>query len=40
MYSDLIPNSQFEVIDAAGHHPELEQPDKFVERITSFLERT
>jgi pimeloyl-ACP methyl ester carboxylesterase len=39
MYSDLIPNSQFKVIDAAGHHPELEQPEKFVERITSFLER-
>lgn len=36
-YSHLIPGARFEVIDAAGHHPELEQPAAFVERIVAFL---
>ena len=26
------------VLDAAGHHPHIEQPKAFVERIVSFLE--
>jgi pimeloyl-ACP methyl ester carboxylesterase len=39
-YSGLIPGSEFEVIDAAGHHPELEQPRSFVERVAAFLNRT
>jgi pimeloyl-ACP methyl ester carboxylesterase len=37
MFSQLIPCARFEVIDHAGHHPELEQPDAFVERIIGFL---
>jgi pimeloyl-ACP methyl ester carboxylesterase len=36
-YSRLIPGSQFELIEAAGHHPEIEQPEAFVERVAAFL---
>jgi pimeloyl-ACP methyl ester carboxylesterase len=37
-YSRLIPGSRFELIEAAGHHPEIEQPEAFAERISRFLE--
>jgi pimeloyl-ACP methyl ester carboxylesterase len=37
-YSERIPGARFELIDAAGHHPHIEQPKVFVERIVSFLE--
>jgi pimeloyl-ACP methyl ester carboxylesterase len=36
-YSDAIPGSRFELIDGAGHHPEIEQPDATAERIAAFL---
>ena len=36
-YAALIPGARFEVIEAAGHHPELEQPERFVERLAAFL---
>jgi pimeloyl-ACP methyl ester carboxylesterase len=36
-YGDLIPGSRFDLISAAGHHPELEQPEAVVERIGRFL---
>lgn len=36
-YARLIPNAGFSVIDAAGHHPELEQPVAFVERVAAFV---
>src|SRR5262249_36289537 len=36
-YAAPIPGARFEVIAAAGHHPELEQPDAFVERVSAFL---
>jgi pimeloyl-ACP methyl ester carboxylesterase len=36
-YSALIPAARFEAIDAAGHHPELEQPHAFVDRVAAFL---
>jgi pimeloyl-ACP methyl ester carboxylesterase len=36
-YADLIPGSRFELIAEAGHHPELEQPEAFVERVVGFL---
>jgi pimeloyl-ACP methyl ester carboxylesterase len=36
-YAGLIPGSRFELIDAAGHHPELEQPHAFVDHIARFL---
>lgn len=37
-YSRLIPGSRFELIEAAGHHPEIEQPEAFAERVGRFLE--
>ncbi len=36
-YAGLIPGARFELIEAAGHHPEIEQPDRFVERVAAFL---
>lgn len=36
-YGGLIPGSRFELIEEAGHHPELEQPERFVERVAAFL---
>jgi pimeloyl-ACP methyl ester carboxylesterase len=36
-YSALIPGARFELIDAAGHHPEIEQPTTFVERVVTFV---
>ncbi|HWB50036.1 MAG TPA: alpha/beta hydrolase [Stellaceae bacterium] len=35
-YAGLIPGAVFALIDAAGHHPELEQPAAFVERVARF----
>jgi pimeloyl-ACP methyl ester carboxylesterase len=37
-YSRLIPGSRFALIESAGHHPEIEQPEAFVERVAVFLE--
>jgi pimeloyl-ACP methyl ester carboxylesterase len=37
-YSRLIPGSRFELIERAGHHPEIEQPEASVERISRFLQ--
>ncbi|MDH3598836.1 MAG: alpha/beta hydrolase [Candidatus Tectomicrobia bacterium] len=37
-YSECIPGSRFELIAEAGHHPEIEQPDVFAERVAAFLE--
>ena len=36
-YSARIPGARFELIEAAGHHPEIEQPGAFVERVRAFL---
>ena len=36
-YAGLIPGARFEVIEAAGHHPEQEQPERFAERVLAFL---
>jgi pimeloyl-ACP methyl ester carboxylesterase len=36
-YSGLIPGSRFEIIPEAGHHPELEQPEAFVEQVARFM---
>src|SRR5579884_1880518 len=38
-YAGLIPGARFEIIDGAGHHPELEQPQRFAERVTAFIAR-
>jgi pimeloyl-ACP methyl ester carboxylesterase len=37
-YSRLIPGSRFELIEGAGHHPEIERPEAFVELVSRFLE--
>ena len=37
-YANAIPGARFVEIEAAGHYPYLEQPEKFVELMTSFLE--
>src|SRR5579862_7110888 len=37
-YSALIPGARFELIDEAGHHPEIEQPERFAERVAAFLQ--
>jgi pimeloyl-ACP methyl ester carboxylesterase len=36
-YAALIPGARFELIERAGHHPELEQPHTFVDRVASFM---
>jgi pimeloyl-ACP methyl ester carboxylesterase len=38
-YAHLIPGAEFVVVDAAGHHPELEQPEAFNDAVISFLRR-
>jgi len=38
-YSALIPGARFELIAEAGHHPEIEQPEAFVDRVAAFLDR-
>ncbi len=36
-YSKLIPGARFELIEQAGHHPEIEQPAAFAVRVAAFL---
>jgi pimeloyl-ACP methyl ester carboxylesterase len=36
-YAALIPGARFVVIDGAGHHPEIEQPEAFVDHVTNFI---
>jgi pimeloyl-ACP methyl ester carboxylesterase len=36
-YAGLIRGAEFALIEEAGHHPEQEQPERFVERVTGFL---
>ena len=38
-YSQAIPGSRFELIERAGHHPEIEQPEAFVQRVAAFASR-
>lgn len=38
-YSESIPGSRFELIEDAGHHPEIEQAEAFADRVTAFLAR-
>ena len=37
-YAARIPGARFEVIESAGHHPEIEQPSAFANRVVAFLE--
>jgi pimeloyl-ACP methyl ester carboxylesterase len=36
-FAELIPGARFAAIEAAGHQPEIEQPDIFVDHVTAFL---
>ena len=36
-YAGLVPGARFALIPEAGHHPELEQPERFAEAVTAFL---
>jgi pimeloyl-ACP methyl ester carboxylesterase len=36
-YAGLIPGARFQLIEAAGHHPEIEQPERFAGRVAAFL---
>ena len=38
-YSSVIPESRFELIERAGHHPEIEQAAAFVDTVVKFLTR-
>jgi pimeloyl-ACP methyl ester carboxylesterase len=36
-FARAIPGARFEVLEAAGHYPYLERPERFVELVTRFL---
>jgi pimeloyl-ACP methyl ester carboxylesterase len=36
-YAALVPGARFDVVPAAGHHPEIEQAAAFVDRVVGFL---
>lgn len=38
-YAARIPGAQFALIEGAGHHPEIEQPDSFADHVLGFLSR-
>jgi pimeloyl-ACP methyl ester carboxylesterase len=38
-FADRIPGATFTLIEKAGHHPEIEQPEAFVAHATAFLTR-
>lgn len=38
-FARLIPGACFRLIDAAGHHPEIEQPAAFAERVIEFMQQ-
>jgi pimeloyl-ACP methyl ester carboxylesterase len=37
-YSELIPGARLQLIEGAGHHPETEKPETFVDRVVKFLD--
>ena len=37
-YAGLIPGAQFGLIERAGHHPEIEEPEAFTDRVAGFLD--
>ena len=36
-YAGLIRGAEFALIESASHHPEEEQPERFVQAVTGFL---
>jgi len=39
-YAKQIPHARFELIEHAGHHPEIEQPAEFATRVADFMSGT
>jgi pimeloyl-ACP methyl ester carboxylesterase len=37
-FAKAIPNASFELIDRAGHYPNIEQPEKFVSAVQRFID--
>ena len=37
-YAGLIPGARFALIEEAGHAPEIERPEEFVDHVLGFLE--
>jgi pimeloyl-ACP methyl ester carboxylesterase len=37
-YCRMIPDAQLVIIPEAGHLPHVEQPDRFTERVLSFIQ--
>ena len=37
-YCDLIPGAEMVVVDEAGHSPQTEQPENFVEHVRNFAQ--
>ena len=37
-YARMIAGARLELIENAGHHPEIEQPQVFVDHVAGFLE--
>jgi pimeloyl-ACP methyl ester carboxylesterase len=37
-FADAIPGARFETLEAAGHYPYLERPERFVELVSPFLQ--
>ena len=38
-YASLIPGARFDLIEGAGHHPEVERPEVLADRVLAFLGR-
>lgn len=36
-FAGLIPGARFSAIEQAGHHPEIEQPEIFIDHVAAFL---
>lgn len=36
-YAALIPGAAFTLMDGAGHHPDIEQPDAFADHVLDFI---
>lgn len=36
-YAGMIPGARFELIAGAGHHPEIEQPEAFIDHVRRFI---